>query len=147
MHADFSCCKVHTGSHQGALQETGETAQHATCSYIATMYHCMLQGLELAEPPLPYAAAAASAVADSIKALTGDDSVLVGVSLIRLGVHGTTATNVSAAAGAEGDSAAAVHIARGLDGNLCRCTGWRPILDACRVSRAQQHPLCTSAVG
>jgi xanthine dehydrogenase iron-sulfur cluster and FAD-binding subunit A len=26
-----------------------------------------------------------------------------------------------------------VSMAQGLDGNLCRCTGWRPIIDACRV--------------
>jgi hypothetical protein len=57
-----------------------------------------VQGLELAEPPVAYASAAASAVANSIKALTGDDSgVLVGVSLIRLGPQAHTHSTGAAA--------------------------------------------------
>lgn len=39
--------------------------------------------------------------------------------------------------GMQGDSTSAVSVAHGLDGNLCRCTGWRPIIDACRVRRCQ----------
>lgn len=31
------------------------------------------------------------------------------------------------------DRPSAVNLALGLDGNLCRCTGWRPIIDTCRV--------------
>eukprot|EP00879_Flechtneria_rotunda_P032210 GHRR01035378.1.p1 GENE.GHRR01035378.1~~GHRR01035378.1.p1 ORF type:complete len:320 (+),score=95.90 GHRR01035378.1:95-1054(+) len=35
-------------------------------------------------------------------------------------------------AAVDGSAARAVAIARGLEGNLCRCTGWRPIIDACK---------------
>ncbi len=34
---------------------------------------------------------------------------------------------------AEGRSATADDFQSGLDGNLCRCTGYRPIIDACKV--------------
>lgn len=71
----------------------------AECTYGSLLY--VMQGLELAEPPVAYASAAASAVANSIKALTGDDSVLVGVSLIRLGAQ-PHAHNTSSEKGAAG---------------------------------------------
>lgn len=47
---------------------------------------------------------------------------------------------LAAAAAAEGreGKAGAVELARGLDGNLCRCTGWRPIIDTCRVRGARE---------
>lgn len=48
---------------------------------------------------------------------------------------------VSAGAGARAgaDHPAAVALAQGLDGSLCRCTGWRPIIDTCRVSRGSSR--------
>lgn len=70
-----------------------------TCAHAWSLF--ALQGLELAEPPAAYASAAASAVANSIKAITGDDSVLVGVSLIRLGAQ-PHAHNTSSEKGAAG---------------------------------------------
>lgn len=54
-----------------------------------------------------------------------------------VGAGGAVHQGPSAQPGVDGcDSAAAIHIAQGLDGNLCRCTGWRPIIDACRVGGA-----------
>jgi len=35
----------------------------------------------------------------------------------------------------KGVAATQDDLATGLDGNLCRCTGYRPILDACKVQR------------
>lgn len=67
----------------------------------------LLQGLELAEPPVAYASAAANSVANSIKVLTGDESVLVGVSLIRLGPHAHAHNSTSTAAAGKGASAGA----------------------------------------
>jgi hypothetical protein len=65
----------------------------------------ILQGLELAEPPVAYASAAANSVATSIKVMTGDESVLVGVSLIRLGPHAHAHNTTSTAAAGKGASA------------------------------------------
>lgn len=33
-----------------------------------------------------------------------------------------------------GQAATADNLVQGLDGNLCRCTGYRPIVDVCKVS-------------
>lgn len=33
----------------------------------------------------------------------------------------------------QGVAPTAEHLQKGMDGNLCRCTGYRPILDACKV--------------
>lgn len=63
-----------------------------------------MQGLELAEPPLEFASAAASSVAGSIKALTGDESVLVGVSLVRLGAHSHAHDNTAGQPGSQGSA-------------------------------------------
>ena len=38
----------------------------------------------------------------------------------------------------KGEKPSEEALQKGLDGNLCRCTGYRPILDACKVS---YHPL------
>ncbi|WIA13174.1 hypothetical protein OEZ85_006766 [Tetradesmus obliquus] len=47
------------------------------------------------------------------------------------------------------DSARAAAIAAGLDGNLCRCTGWRPIIDAAReiadLEDLHKHACCCSS--
>lgn len=38
-----------------------------------------------------------------------------------------------AALSKSGGNASAQDMEKALDGNLCRCTGYRPILDACKV--------------
>lgn len=53
----------------------------------------------------------------------------------------TPGISVACAAALQRCSAAGVQptaevLVSGLDGNLCRCTGWRPIVDACKVGAA-----------
>lgn len=59
----------------------------------------------MAEPPAQYAAEAAAGIANVIKAMTGDDSVLVGVSLVRLSSNTVNAAGVTTAAAAANQSA------------------------------------------
>jgi len=39
----------------------------------------------------------------------------------------------------KGESCSATQMEKAFDGNLCRCTGYRPILDACKVSGGPGH--------
>lgn len=74
--------------------------QSLATTVCVSWHHDLLhvQALELPEPPPQYAAAAATTIANKIQALTNDSSVLVGVSLVRLGGGGGSSSTSSAAA-------------------------------------------------
>jgi xanthine dehydrogenase iron-sulfur cluster and FAD-binding subunit A len=92
------------------------------------------------------AAAAAEAIAKHFASQCGYCTPGITVALAAAADRAAAEPAAAAEAAAASSGSRAAVIAAGLDGNLCRCTGWRPIIDVARVRRSSSTAAATAVM-